>query len=66
MEELIKAIYDLGQHTLEDHILFAVNVISVIISTLALIAAIRIPKQIAKSQNDIALFEKRYQWSSII
>ena len=58
MEELIKAIYDLGQHTLEDHILFAVNVISVIISTLALIAAIRIPKQIAKSQNDIALFEK--------
>ena len=61
MEELIKAIYDLGQPTLEDHILFAVNVISVIISTLALIAAIRIPKQIGKSQNDIALFEKRYQ-----
>lgn len=52
MEDLIKAIRDLLLNT---------DVISVIISALALFAAIHIPKKIAKSQNDIALFEKRYQ-----
>lgn len=52
MEDLINAILDLLLNT---------DVISVIISACALFAAIAIPKKIAKSQNDIALFEKRYQ-----
>ena len=61
MEDLIRAIRDLGQYAFWDYILFGANVISVIISAFALFAAIRVPKKIAKSQNDIALFEKRYQ-----
>lgn len=35
--------------------------VGVIASFVAIRFAIRVPKQIAKSQNDIALFEKRYQ-----
>lgn len=61
MEDLIRAIEELGQYTCWDYILFVANIISVIISACALFAAIAIPKKIAKSQNDIALFEKRYQ-----
>lgn len=59
MEDLIKAIQDLGQYTYWDYILFGVNVISVIVSVIALVFAIRLPIKIAKSQNDVALFEKR-------
>lgn len=61
MEDLIRAIQDLGQYTFEDYILFGANVISVIISAFALFAAIRVPKKIAENQNKIALFEKRYE-----
>lgn len=61
MEDLIKAIQDLGQYTFLDYILFGANVISVIISAFALFAAIRVPKKIAENQNKIALFEKRYE-----
>ena len=59
MEDLIKAIQDLGQYTYWDYILFGVNVISAIVSVIALVFAIRLPIKIAKSQNDVALFEKR-------
>lgn len=66
-EELIKAIQELKQqYTYWDYIMFGADVISVIISAIALIAAINIPKKVAKSQNDIALFEKRYQLYEVI
>ena len=61
MEDLIRAIQDLGQYAFWDYILFGANVISVIISAFALFAAIRVPKKIAENQNKIALFEKRYE-----
>ena len=59
MGDLIKAINDLGQNNYWDYMQFGVNVISTITAVITLIFAIRIPVKIAKSQNDIALFEKR-------
>lgn len=61
MEELIKAIQDLGRYSCFDYIQFGVNIVSVVVSAIAVVIAIRIPKKIAKSQNDIDLFEKRYK-----
>lgn len=66
MEVLVKALQDLGQYTGWDYILLGANVLSVIISAIALFAAIRVPKKIAKSQNDISLFEKRYECYTMI
>ena len=59
MGDLIKAINDLGQNNCWDYMQFGVNVISTITAVITLIFAIRVPVKIAKSQNDIALFEKR-------
>lgn len=45
MEGLINAIQDLGQYTFLDYISFGAKVISVIISAIALVFAIRVPKK---------------------
>lgn len=59
MEELIKAVQELGKPGCLDYIQLVATVISVIISALAVYYAVKVPKKIADEQNKIALFEKR-------
>ena len=61
MEELIKAIEELGNLSWIDYVQLGLTIITIIISALALFYAIRVPKKIAEEQNRIALFEKRYE-----
>lgn len=61
MEELIKAIQELGNLSWMDYVQLVLTVVTIIISALALFYAIRVPKKIAEEQNRIALFEKRYE-----
>lgn len=61
MEELIVAVQSLGQKGCFDYIQLGTTIISVLISVIAIIFAIRVPKQIADRQDRISLFEKRYK-----
>ena len=61
MEELISAIQQLGQPGCVDYIQMIATVVSVIISGAALFYAISVPKKIAREQNMISLYEKRYE-----
>ncbi len=61
MEELIKAIQELGNLSWIDYVQLGLTIITIIISALALFYAIKVPKKIAEEQNRIALFEKRYE-----
>ena len=61
MEELIKAIKELGNLSWIDYVQLGLTIVTIIISALALFYAIRVPKKIAEEQNRIALFEKRYE-----
>ncbi|MBS6174109.1 MAG: hypothetical protein KH760_06500 [Clostridiales bacterium] len=60
MEELIVAVQSLGQKGCFDYIQLGTTIMSVLISVIAIIFAIRVPKQIADRQDRISLFEKRY------
>lgn len=62
MEELIKAIQELGNLSWIDYVQLGLSIVTILISALALFYAIRVPKKIAKEQNNIALFEKRYEF----
>lgn len=62
MEELIKAIQELGSLSWIDYVQLGLSVITILISALALFYAIKVPRKIAESQNRIALFEKRYEY----
>ena len=61
MEELINVIQQLGQPGCIDYIQIIATVVSVVISGVALFYAISVPKKIAREQNMIELFEKRYE-----
>lgn len=61
MEELIKAIEELGNLSWIDYAQLGLTIVTIIISALALFYAIKVPKRIAEDQNRIALFEKRYE-----
>ena len=61
MEELIKAIKELGNLSWIDYVQLGLTIVTIIISALALFYAIRVPKKIAEEQNKIALFDKRYE-----
>ncbi len=61
MEELIKAIQELGNLSWIDYVQLGLTIVTIIISALALFYAIRVPKKIAEEQNKIALFDKRYE-----
>lgn len=61
MEDLIKAIQELGNLNWMDYVQLIATVISIIISACAVYYAVNIPKRIAEEQNKIALFEKRYE-----
>lgn len=59
MNELIQAIQDIGKNNILDYLQVFATIAGVIISVLALIYAIKVPKKIAEEQNKISLFEKR-------
>ncbi len=59
--DLIDVIKSLSEPGCLDYIQMIFTVVGVIISAVALIFAIRIPRKIAYEQNKIALFEKRFQ-----
>ena len=61
MEELIKAIQELGNLSWIDYVQLGLTIVTILISALALFYAIRVPKKIAEEQNKIALFDKRYE-----
>lgn len=61
MNELTQAIQDLGKNNALDYIQFIANILSIVISAMALFVSVRVPNKIAKQQNSIALFEKRYE-----
>ena len=58
--KLINAINNLGYPNWLDYVQVIATIISVIISALAVIMAVRIPKKIAEKQDKIALFNKRF------
>ncbi len=58
--ELINSITCLGQPNWLDYIQVTASIISIIISALAVVMAVRIPKKIADKQDKIALFNKRF------
>ena len=60
MEELIIAIQELGQQTWIDYANVGATIVSILVSTIAVIVAISVPKRIAREQNKIALFKQRY------
>ena len=60
MEELIIAIQELGQQTWMDYANVGATIVSILVSTIAVIVAISVPKRIAREQNKIALFKQRY------
>ena len=60
MESLIKTLQELKQPGLIDYLQLGTVVVSVVISIIALVFAVIVPKRIAEQQNKIALFEKRY------
>ena len=61
MEELIKAIEELGNLSWIDYVQFGLTIITILISAFALFYAVRVPKKIAEEQNKIELFDKRYE-----
>ena len=61
MNEIIEAINKLGETNCIDYVQLVATVVSVIISAIAVIYAVKVPKKIAEEQNKIALFEKRYE-----
>lgn len=60
MKEIVEAINQLGETGWMNYVKLGATVVSLIISTMALIFAIIVPIKIAKRQDQIALFEKRY------
>lgn len=60
MKEIVEAINKLGETNCIDYVQLVATVVSVIISAIAVIYAVKVPKKIAEEQNRIALFEKRY------
>ena len=61
MEAIVNFIRDLGKDDFIDYIQLLVTAIGIIISALAVYYAVKVPKTIAKEQNKIALFEKRFE-----
>ena len=61
MEELVKTIQELCQISWLDYVQLIATIISIIISAVAVVCAVKIPKKISDEQNKIALFEKRYE-----
>lgn len=60
MEELIIAIQELGQQTWMDYANVGATIVGILVSTIAVIVAVSVPKRIAREQNKIALFKQRY------
>lgn len=60
MNEIVEAINKLGETSWMDYVQLGATVVGIIISALAVIYAVKVPKKIAEEQNRIALFEKRY------
>ncbi len=63
LKEIVKltnAIACLGQPDWLDYLQAIASILSIIISAIAVIMAVRIPKKIAKKQDKIALFNKRF------
>ena len=54
------AILSLGEPNIYDYLQIITSFISVIISTIAVIIAVKIPRKIAEKQDKIALFDKRF------
>lgn len=65
MNDIIDAINRLNENSWMDYVQLGATVISIIISALAVIYAVKVPKKIAEEQNSIALFEKRYEFFSM-
>ncbi len=61
MEAIVNFIRELGRGDFIDYIQLLVTAIGIIISALAVYYAVKVPKTIAKEQNKIALFEKRFE-----
>lgn len=64
MEQLLQQIADqicnLAQPRLFDYVMLALTFLSIAISVCAVFYAIKVPEKIAKHQNNVALFEKRF------
>jgi len=58
--QIINAIKRLGHPNWLDYLQVIASIMSIIISALAVIMAVRIPKKIADKQDKIALFDKRF------
>ena len=61
MEAIVNLIRELGKGDFFDYIQLLVTAVGIIISALAVYYAVKVPKTIAKGQNKIALFEKRFE-----
>lgn len=58
--KLTNAITCLGQPNWLDYLQAVASILSIMISAIAVVMAVRIPKKIAKKQDKIALFNKRF------
>ncbi|MCI1958406.1 MAG: hypothetical protein LKJ25_02130 [Clostridia bacterium] len=59
--EIVQAINNLAKPRQFDYLTLGVAFLSIVISGIAIFVAIQVPNKIAKHQNKIALFEKRYE-----
>jgi len=66
IESLLKTIESLGQANWLDYLQVIASIVSIIISALTVVMAVKIPKKIAAKQDKIALFNKRFSSYSIL
>ena len=61
LKNLVNAVISLGHTSRLDYIQLIASFVSIIISAIAVIMAVRIPKKIADKQDKITLFDKRFE-----